>query len=161
MAFPTVIPASLLALSLLASPSPAPATGPGPVSAGVEQCVPAVVQTERSATFTAQMTAVTGTQHMAIQMEIQERTPADPSFHTVTAPGLGVWSESETGVKIYKFVKQFTNLAAPADFRALVHYRWIDNRGRTIAHTQRRTPLCEQPAQPTQPASQQPAARMP
>jgi hypothetical protein len=156
MAFPTVLPASLAALSLLASPSPAPTT-PGPVSASVEQCVPAAAQSERSATFTAQMTATTGTQRMAIQMEIQEWTPTNPTFRTVLAPGLGVWSQSETGVKIYKFVKQFTNLTAPGAFRALVHYRWLDGRGHTIAHAQRRTPVCQQPAQPL--PAQPPAAR--
>src|ERR1700686_1078470 len=113
MAFPTVISASLAALSLMSSTStPAPA----PVSASIEQCVPAAVQTERSATFTAQMTATAGTQRMAVQMEIQEWTPTDPSFRTILAPGLGVWSQSETGVKIYKFVKQFTNLTAPGAF---------------------------------------------
>lgn len=156
MAFPTVLPASLAALSLLASPS-SPPTTPGPVGASVEQCVPAVVQTERSATFTAQMTATAGTQRMAIQMEIQEWTPTDPTFHTIVAPGLGVWSQSETGVKIYKFVKQFTNLTAPGAFRALVRYRWLDSRGHVIAHVQRRTPVCEQPAQPL--PAQAPAGR--
>jgi hypothetical protein len=152
MAFPTVIPASLAALSLM-SAAPAPA----PVSASIEQCVPAAVQSERSATFTAQMTATTGTQRMAIQMEIQEWTPTDPTFRTILAPGLGVWSQSETGVKIYKFVKQFTNLTSPGAFRALVHYRWLDSHGHVIAHTQRRTPVCQQPAQPL--PAQPPAAR--
>jgi hypothetical protein len=156
MVFPTVISASLAALSLMGSSSPAPAT-PGPVSASVEQCVPAAVQTERSATFTAQMTAITGAQRMAIQMEIQEWTPADPTFRTILAPGLGVWSQSETGVKIYKFVKQFTNLTAPGAFRALVHYRWLDNHGHVIARAQRRTPVCQQPAQPL--PAQAPAGR--
>jgi hypothetical protein len=142
MVFPTVIPASLAALGLM-SAAPAPA----PVSASIEQCVPAAVQSERSATFTAQMTATAGTQRMAIQMEIQEWTPTDPTFRTVLAPGLGAWSQSETGVKVYKFVKRFTNLTAPGAFRALVRYRWLDGRGRVIAHTQRRSPVCQQPAQ--------------
>ncbi len=157
MAFPIPIHASLLALSLLASTSnPAPA----PVSASVEQCVPSVNRTERSATFVGQMTATAGTQRMAIQIEIQERMPTDLAFHTVMAPGLGVWRQSETGVRIYKFVKQVTNLSAPAAFRALVRYRWLDDRGHTIAHAQRRTPICQQPAQPL-PAQPPPAARMP
>lgn len=164
MAFPIPIQASLLALSLLAS-NPAPP--PAPVSASVEQCVTAASQSERAATFVGQMTATSATQRMAIQIEIQERTPTDIAFHTITAPGLGVWRQSETGVKIYKFVKQVTNLAAPAAFRAQVRYRWLDAHGRTIARAQRRTPICQQlaqpvvPVQPTQPAQPPSAARMP
>ncbi len=164
MAFPIPIQASLLALSLLAS-NPAPP--PAPINASVEQCITAANQSERSATFMGQMTATSATQRMAIQIEIQERTPADIAFHTVTAPGLGIWRQSETGVKIYKFVKQVTNLAAPAAFRAQVHYRWLDAHGRTLARAQRRTPVCQQPAQsvvpvqPAQPAQPPSAARMP
>jgi hypothetical protein len=157
MAFPIPLNASLLALSLLTStPNPTPA----PVSANVEQCIPSVNQTQRSATFIGQMTAIANTQRMAIQIEVQERTPADSTFHTVMAPGLGVWRQSETGVKIYKFVKQVTNLSAPAAFRAQVRYRWLDEHGHLIGHAQRRTPICQQPAQalPAQPPS---AARMP
>jgi hypothetical protein len=170
MAFPIPIQASLLALSLLASN---PGTPPAPVSASVEECVTAANQSERSATFIGQMTATSATQRMAIQIEIQERTPMDIAFHTVTAPGLGVWRQSETGVRIYKFVKQVTNLAAPAAFRAQVRYRWLDAHGHTIARAQRRTPVCQQPAQPVapvqptqpsqpiQPAQPPAAARMP
>ena len=164
MAFPIPLHASLLALSLLAS-NPAPP--PAPVSASVEQCITAANPSERSATFIGQMTATSATQRMAIQIEIEERAPTDIVFHTVTAPGLGVWRQSETGVKIYKFVKQVTNLAAPAAFRAQVRYRWLDAHGHTIAHAQRRTPVCQQlaqpvaPTQPAQPAQPPSAARMP
>ena len=35
------------------------------------------------------------------------------SFHTITAPGLGVWRASDPGVKIYRYLKQVTNLFAP------------------------------------------------
>ena len=166
MAFPIPLQASLLALSLIAS-SPASPPPPAPVSASVEQCITAANQSERAATFVGQMTATSATQRMAIQIEIQERAPADIAFHTITAPGLGIWRQSETGVKIYKFVKQVTNLAAPAAFRAQVRYRWLDAHGRTIARAQRRTPVCQQlaqpaaPAQPTQPAQPPSAARMP
>jgi hypothetical protein len=141
--FPTLL--SVLALGVFAqapAPAPAPAT---PVTAGVEQCTPSAEQAERSATFTAQMTAVEGTQRMAIQFEVQERSPTDTAYHTVVDPGLSDWRYSEQGVKIYKYVKQVTNLAAPANFRAQVRYRWFDNRGHVIKRAVRRTPVCVQP----------------
>jgi len=155
--FPIPLHLSLLALGLAGqapAPVPTPTPVPGPaLSATVEQCAPSVNQAERSATFAAQMAAITGTQRMSMQIEMQERSPTDPAFHTIVAPGLGVWRQSETGVKIYKYVKQVSNLAAPAVFRAQVHYRWLDGQGRTIKRAQRHTPVCVQPVDiPTAPA---------
>jgi hypothetical protein len=121
-----------------------PSDGPG-YAVALEQCVTATVQAERSATFTAQMTATATTQKMAMRIELQERTRAEPVFHTVSAPGFGVWHASEPGVKIYKYVKQVTNLAAPAAYRAVVRFRWIGEKGRTIRRAELRTPRCFQP----------------
>jgi hypothetical protein len=145
--FPIPLHLSLLVLGLTA-PVPGPVPGPVPasaVTATVEQCTPAVNQSERSATFAAQMTALDGTQRMAMKIEVQERSPTDLAFHTVVAPGLGVWRQSETGVRIYKYVKQVTNLAAPAVFRAQVRFRWFDDSGRVLKRAQRITSTCVQP----------------
>ena len=134
---------ALLAAGVLAqAPASTPATA---VTALVEKCVPAVNQAERSATFAAQMTAVPGTQRMSMRIEVQERTPTEPVFHTIVAPGLGLWRSSEPGVKVYKYVKELTNLAAPAAFRVQVRYRWLDDHGRLIKRAQRRSPACLQP----------------
>jgi hypothetical protein len=141
--FPTSFHLSLLAAGVLAG-APAPTPAPA-VTASVEQCTPSVNQAQRAVTFTAQMTAIEGAQRMAIQFEVQERSPTDTAWRTVSAPGPGDWRASEQGVKIYKYVKQLTNLAAPAAFRAQVRYRWLDGRGHTIKHAQRRTPVCVQP----------------
>jgi hypothetical protein len=152
---PTPFHLALLAAGVLAQ-APAPAPAPA-VTASVEECVPSVNQAERSATFVAQMTAVVGTQHMAMRIEVQERTPTEPTFHTIVAPGLGIWRTSEQGVKVYKYVKELTNLAAPAAFRVQVHYRWLDERGRVIKHAQRRSPACLQPVDIPQPPARMPA----
>ena len=52
------------------------------------------------------------------------------------------------GVKIYKYLKQVTNLAAPASYRAAVRFRWLNAKGR--ADQERRTAHadCEQPLTP-------------
>ena len=140
--FPTHLITALTLGVLAQAPAPVPAPA---VMASVEQCVPAVNQADRSATFSAQMTATAGTQRMAMRIEVQERSPTGGAFHTIVAPGLGVWRQSEAGVRIYRYVKQVTNLTAPASFRAQVHYRWLDDRGRVIKRAQRRTPACLQP----------------
>ncbi|HEY7961776.1 MAG TPA: hypothetical protein VID29_07640 [Solirubrobacteraceae bacterium] len=137
---------ALLALGVSAATPAPPAPAAAPVvSAIVEQCVPAASQAERSVTFSGQMTAIAGAQRMAMRIDVQERTPTEAEFHTVLAPGLGVWRLSDPGVKIYKYLKQVTNVAAPAAFRAIVRYRWLDDRGRVLRRTERRTPVCRQP----------------
>jgi hypothetical protein len=121
-------------------------TGATPtLSAGVEQCVTAPTQAGRSVTFTGQMETVAGTHKMAIEIVVQEHTIEEEGFHTLTTAGLGSWQRSEAGVKIYKVRQAVTDLPAPADFRAIVRYRWMNEKGQIIRHDERRTPICKQP----------------
>ncbi len=92
------------------------------------------------------MTAVPGTARMAMRIEVQERMPNEAPFHTVNAAGLGVWRGSQPGVKIYKYVKQVTNLSSPAVYRALVRFHWLDSKGYVIKRAARYTSPCAQPA---------------
>jgi len=123
------------------------------VSVTLEQCVGTGEQADRSATFSGEMMASADTGRMAILIEVQERMPGEELFHTVSAPGLGVWRGSEPGVKIYKYVKQVTNLSSPADYRALVRFHWLDEEGHVIRRAVRRTSKCVQPASPTSSSS--------
>ncbi len=123
-------------------------TGASPtLTAGVEQCVSAPTQADRSVTFTGQMETVTGAHKMAIEIVVQERTPEEEGFHTLTTAGLGSWQRSEAGVKIYKVRQAVTDLPAPAVFRAIVRYRWMNEKGQVIRHDERRTPICKQPGE--------------
>jgi hypothetical protein len=123
-------------------------TTPAPtLSAGVEQCVTAPSQAGRSVTFTGQMETVAGAHRMAIEIAVQEHTIEEEGFHTLTTAGLGSWQRSEAGVKIYKVRQAVTDLPAPAVFRAIVRYRWMDEKGEVIRHDERRTPLCKQPGE--------------
>lgn len=116
-----------------------------PYSVTLEQCATSTVQAERSATFTAQMTAAGTTQRMGMRIELQQRLRGETAFHTVLAPGFGVWHSSEPGVKIYKYVKQVTNLTAPAVYRAVVHFRWQGDRGHVLKRAELHTSRCQQP----------------
>jgi hypothetical protein len=118
----------------------------GTPSVALEQCATSTVQAERSATFTAQMTATSATQRMGMRIELQQRMRGESEFHTVLAPGFGVWHPSEAGVKIYKYVKQVTNLSAPAAYRAVVRFRWLGQRGHVLKRAELHTPRCLQPA---------------
>jgi hypothetical protein len=133
--------------------SQTPTSGSGPtvqqgLSATLEQCQTSLAQTERSATFAGEMTSIAGTARMQMRIDVQERMPEDARFHDVHAPGLGVWRSSAPGVKSYKYLKQVTNLSAPAYYRAEVRFRWLDADGRLIKAMERRTPACFQPVPP-------------
>jgi hypothetical protein len=125
-----------------ASPAKAPA------SASLEQCVTAVQQPARSATFVGEMNAIPGTWRMQMRIEVLERPPQETLFHAVTYPGLGVWLRSASGVKTFKNFDKVTDLSAPAVYRAAVHFRWLGGHGRVIRTLVLRTAHCEQPAPP-------------
>jgi len=130
-----------------AAPSGAAAVKPS-ASATLEQCVTAPTEADRSATFTGEMTAIAGTARIEMRIDVLERMPGEALFHTVSAPGLGVWRDSAAGVKVYKYLKQVTNLAAPAFYRGAVRFRWLNAKGHLIRAMKLRTPRCEQPAAP-------------
>jgi hypothetical protein len=128
----------------------AASAAPGPVAAAtLEQCVTSVHQAERSATFAGEMTAISDTARMSMRVDIEERLPGEAQFHMVIAPGLGVWRDSESRVKVYKYLKQVTNLSSPAVYRALVSFRWLNGKDRLIKRSQRLTPSCAQWAAPS------------
>jgi hypothetical protein len=114
-------------------------------SATLEGCTTAVESAARSATFNGQMSAVPGSRRMAMQIAVQGEAPGESSFRTLAAAGLGGWRRSEVGVKIYKYVRQVTDLPAPGAYRAIVQFRWLSEKGRVIKRAVRRTAICVQP----------------
>jgi len=118
-------------------------------SATLQQCVTALSQSERSATFAGEMTAIPGTARMEMSIGLLERIPEEQQYHTVSAPGLGQWRGSASGVKTYTHIQQVTNLAAPALYRGAVRFRWLNAKGHVIKADELRTPRCEQPAAPS------------
>jgi hypothetical protein len=147
----------LLALSLsLASGALADATPaatavlasqsqPG-VAATLAECVVPTLAGERSATFAAEMTTLPGSARMQMRFEVQERQPGEALFHAIVAPGLSAWRTSDASVHVYKYLRQVTNLDAPAIYRALVHFRWLNAHGDVVRRAERFTPRCDQPA---------------
>jgi hypothetical protein len=126
-------------------------TAPKPIaSATLTQCATATTpQTERSATFAGEMTAIAGTARMQMRVELQERIPGEVQYRTVANPALGVWHGSTAGVKVFTHIQQVSNLSAPAVYRGVVHFRWVNAKGRTIKSEGLSTALCEQPAAPS------------
>ena len=158
LALAWTIPAMAAITQVDWTPLAAQTDAAGDAAATVEQCVTTGEQTDRSATFSGEMTALAGTARMAMRIEVQERMPGEELFRTVAAPGLGVWRGSASGVKIYQYVKQVTNLASPAAYRALVRFRWLNDKGYVIRRAERVTSPCIQPASETTQAPAAPVA---
>jgi hypothetical protein len=113
-------------------------------STGASTTLEGCDQSKRSATFSGQMTADVGTLRMAMRVELEEHTRGSGPFQVAAAPGLGVWRASEPGVKIYKYIKQVTNLTAPATYRALISFRWTNAKGRMVREESLHTQACRQ-----------------
>ncbi len=161
MALSTVALMATLPGTGTGSPGTGTGTGTAPsVSASVGECVTAVAQADRSVTFTGQMETVPGAHRMAMEIVVQEHVPGEVGFHTLADAGPATWQRSEVGLKIYKYVRQVTGLPAPAAFRAVVQYRWLNEKGHVLRTTVRRTPACRQPGERPR-AETAPAATMP
>jgi hypothetical protein len=131
-----------------------PLTGAHPASATLEQCATATApQTERAATFAGEMIAVPGTTRMQIRIDIEERSFTEGNYRIVRAPELASWHSSNAGVKTFTHIQQVTNLSAPAFYRALVSFRWLDAQGHAIKTELLHTAGCEQPAGASSPSS--------
>jgi hypothetical protein len=131
------------------------------VTATLEQCVATGAQAERSATFTGEMTSIPGAAKMSMRIDVEERTPGETEYRPLSAPGLGVWRAADPKVKVYKYLKQVTNLSSPAAYRGLVRFRWINSHGHVIKRAERITARCLQPASPVEPSSTPPPSGEP
>jgi hypothetical protein len=124
-----------------------PHPGSTPLAAAtLERCDTAAEPSERSVTLVGEMSAIPGTARMAIRIELQERLPEEALFHAVRAPELGMWRESDAGVKAFKYLNKVADLSAPAVYRAAVRFRWLDAEGRPIKRLERHTAACVQQA---------------
>jgi hypothetical protein len=131
------------------------------VTATLEQCITSGAQAERSATFTGEMNSIPGAARLSMRIDVEEREPGEAEFHPVSAPGLGVWRAADPKVKVYKYLKQVTNLSSPASYRGLVRFRWINARGHVFKRAERLTTRCLQPAPPVEPSPLPPSGGEP
>jgi hypothetical protein len=157
LALPSAGPATASA-QVVANTTP---TDTGGVTATLEQCVTSVVQAERSATFTGEMSSIAGATKMTMRIDVEERLPGEVEFHPVAYPGLGVWRAADPKVKVYKYLKQVTNLSSPASYRGDVRFHWINAKGHVIKRAERMTSRCLQPASPNEQPPAAPQATSP
>lgn len=124
----------------VATGRPAPRAG-----TAVDRCHAALHSPERFALFSGTMRSLRrGSDRMHMRFDLFERAKGAAGFQHVAAPGLGVWNPANRGVRRFRFRQKVANLSAPATYRAVVSFRWMNAQGRVFAKTSRLTPVCFQ-----------------
>jgi len=131
----------LMTLFVLAFPAAAAADG---ASVKLLDCVPALEPQDRMAMFEGRMTPRRGSERMQLRFALQVREPA-LEWRRVVAPGLDQWLTSNPGVRRYSYAKTVQNLAAPAAYRMVVRFRWLDVGGEVLARSRATSRACRQP----------------
>lgn len=108
-------------------------------------CRSGATSAERFAVFSGSMPARRGARRMAMRFDLQRREPGDRRYRRVSAPSFGRWERSRPGRSGFIYSKRVDGLRAPARYRAVVRFRWLNARGRTVASARRTTPACAQP----------------
>ena len=119
----------------------APAQAAPNAGVALTACVPR----ERAAEFEARMSAVAGAKRMRMSFTLQVRKQGKVTFKRVAAPGFGDWTTADPGTRRYVFTRRVEALIGPASYRALVRFRWLDARGKTVASTRAYSRACRQP----------------
>jgi hypothetical protein len=128
------------ALALASFPAAADAA-----SVKLRECVPALAPDQRSATFEARMRHEPDSHRMQVRFTLQVSEGALPGWRHVAAAGLDEWLTSGADVGRYVYSKTVRNLSAPASYRAVVRFRWLDEHGRVLARSRATSRACQQP----------------
>jgi CARDB len=111
----------------------------------VVACEPALDPAARTATFEARVRAARGSDRMQVRFTLYVRERGSHSWQRLTAPGFDDWLTSESGVRRYLYAKTVTNLSAPASYRTVVRFRWLDEDGDTLKSARDTSSRCRQP----------------
>jgi hypothetical protein len=144
-----IISACTTAMAALVAP-PAVAVVEGARAPGARAtlvaCHFAVAQPARYAVFGGSMASLRdGNDRLQMRFDVYRRLPGSAAFQRIQAPGLGSWNRANAGVTKYRFRQKVENLPAPAFYRAVVSFRWLNAAGKVFARTKRTTVSCVQP----------------
>ena len=82
---------------------------------------------------------------MQLRFTLQASTPESPRWRKVAAPSWGEWITVPPSFAKYTYAKTVQDLLPPANYRAVVNFRWKDRKGRTLRSERAISPVCKQP----------------
>jgi CARDB len=127
-------------LLLLAFPAVADAA-----SVKVVDCVPALDPVDRTATFEARMRPARESERMQVRFTLQVREDELHGWRRVAAEGFDTWLTSLPEVSRYSYAKTVINLTAPASYRTIVRFRWLDADDAVVKSARVISASCRQP----------------
>lgn len=134
----------LLAAIVAAGALPPAAQG-APARVVVESCERSLQADGRRAVFEGRMRAADGAERLQMRFTLLQRTSEDRRWRRVDTPGWESWVTSDPGVAGYRFSREVVRLAAPAAYRTVVRFRWLDADGEVLARRRARSRVCRQP----------------
>ncbi|HEU4701814.1 MAG TPA: CARDB domain-containing protein [Conexibacter sp.] len=148
--------AVLLSVALALVPAATPARGAdaaSDASAGARllKCHRAPTIDQRNAVVSTWMRPIGGGRHLAVKLDLWERTPGQRWALRTDVPGLGGWvTPSDAGVgsragDVFKYRQAVGRLEVPAAYRFHVAFRWLDDDGNVVRAAARTTAVCRQP----------------
>jgi hypothetical protein len=108
-------------------------------------CESALDAAGRAATFEGRMRTRRGAKRMQMRFTLQTRSPESLSWRALPAAGFGRWLTSDAGVGRYVYTKRVVSLLAPASYRTIVRFRWLDADGDRVASSRSTSAICRQP----------------
>ena len=97
------------------------------------------------ATFQGRVAAWKRGSKAQMRFTLQARTPEEPTWRGVATPGFGTWLTAPPKAGRYVYDKTVQQLLAPAEYRAVVRFRWRDSHGRVLRTESATTKICRQP----------------
>jgi hypothetical protein len=132
-------------LPALVALAAAVAVHPAPARAVTPTCAKSTDATARAAVFEGSMRAWRHSVRLQMRFRLQARTPDDPVWRAIAAPGFGTWQSAAAGVRRFVYDKRVERLIAPASYRVVLRFRWLDRRGRVVGRARRISAACRQP----------------
>lgn len=136
---------------LAAAPGPGNGKGGGSAAkaaARVTKCVSSAVIDDRLIEVTGEMGAGAGGQALEMRFALYVRVGTrGKRFRHVKATGLDQWiAASAPDATSFRYRQTVTALNAPAHYRMIVRFRWLDSSGTTTRRASRTTGVCRQRA---------------
>jgi hypothetical protein len=130
---------AILLLGVLAAPAHAATSG-----VRVTGCQSALDPAERVASFEGRMRVKHGARRMQMRFTLQTRAPGETTWHKLPAAGFGKWLTSDPGIGRYVYTKRVIELEAPAAYRTIVKFRWLNALGNRVASARSTSAICHQ-----------------